>query len=201
MQKVNLTDKKCATCRWWRPVLFLLMASIAFGMPSFARAATNTNNSAVLDLHVFGLSSLTNGTFLIDYSFRQIPKEALETTFPHSDSCSGLWYYIALGIAALVILGLALLGSTRLFQKPKETGVEISEHLFFSTLGSVIAGAFWTFALIIMAMGLLGGICWVVHSYVPYCLITALLALSVVPVLLLLAAMGTLLSAKVYKKE
>ena len=187
MQKVNLTDKRCATCRWWRPVLFLFIASIAFVMPSFARAATN--DSAIAELHVSKVSTQANETSRIDYSFRQVPKDAADI------GC------LKCGVVILVVTALISWILTRRYFRPKEGGIEISNELFSSTLQSVIAGAFWTFALIIMALGLLGGICWAVHTHVPCYLIVALLALSVVPVLLLLAAMGALLSAKVHKKE
>ena len=187
MQKVNLTDKKCATCRWWRPVLFLLVAAFALGTPSFARAFTN--DSAIVELQVSKVSKQTNETSRIDYSFRQVPKDAADI------GC------LECGVVILVVTALISWILTRRYFRPKDGGIEISNELFSSTLQSMIAGAFWTFALIIMAMCLLGGICWVVHSYVPCCLIAALLALSVVPVLLLMVAMGALLSAKVHKKE
>jgi hypothetical protein len=187
MQRCMIKDKRCATCRWWWPVLFWLVAIFALGTPSFARAATN--DSTIAELHVSKVSTQANETSRIDYSFRQVPKDAADI------GC------LKCGVVILVVTVLISWILTRRYFRPKDGGIEISNELFSFTLQSVIAGAFWILALIIMAMCLLGGICWAVHSHVPCCLIAAFLALSVVPILLLLAAMGALLSAKVHKKE
>ena len=202
MQKVNLTDKKCATCRWWRPVLLLLVAAFALGTPSFARAFTN--DSAIVELQVSKVSKQTNETFQIDYSFRQVPKDAADTrTNPQSiqSCCADWWCRVACGIVILVVPGLMSWIIMRRFFKPHDVSIEIADDQFSSTIQGVITGAFWTLALIIMAMCLIAGICWAVHAPVPCFLIGALLALSVTPVLLLMVAMGALLSAKVHKKE